>query len=1042
MSSAQRHLVRAAVFEVEEAPPGGTVAMETFPGWVRRALLPVAEEVFDEVADPERLLRIDRLELELGPLDPGDPTGEMVNRFRQALRDALRRRVDGSGPSTTPPTPPDEARLVRSGAEADAGALAELLRVGDLPWWADPGAEGSPGDLARRVVAAGSPLLRAALGGRRPTRLVLERFVRQADDPTLGRAFRTLGGGGWAGRLERFLAASRRAGASPGAVEAMRCDVAVAVLDALLRGRNPATVGATLRGGGGRAEAVPAAWRAGAEALRREALQALRAALAGDPGAVADAWWEARAVAGPEERSEAVREALAQVGPFRDRVLRSVPTAVYLDWVDLLAPGNAPTVAAELLREARRTGAGDPAGRRRELLDAATRRAGRGGRRAPARGPGSGPEPPASVNAGAGEAPSAARPFEHPLERALRTAGSLPAEARLFGWLRTDPRRVAGAIRRRGRTVEARRSMVRSWGDEALVAVARALDPIRFPRIVEILEAPGRHLAAVEAGARASGGLRDHLWEASLAFLVFRGEDDAPDDPAAFLQARLEARPPVDEALGRGAGRGDGTPPPTDGGGDAALPEGTGGAGRARRVEKPPGAGGSDPGRDPPGEVESGPSVAAGRGEVPPPGDAAPRRSKDPGGPAGMGTPDRSAGRTPGPSPGGDEDALARPGPVEDPVDSGPPPRDLPDRPAHGVAALLRALAGGRSVEAGTLVRALDRAVERDRSDLLSVLEEGLGSEAVRRALADLLGPEARSRLLRFLRPGPGTDGLLEAARLLGRAAHPFVEGDGEAAGWAFLMEYMVGEGRWPEPGAWARAFLRRVAGVDGVDGAGERDEGDPGSRAAAVRARLAAMEGSGGDAGRIRSLLDATAGSSLPRPSRPDPGGDGGDAWVENAGLVLVAPFLPRLFGTLGLLDGRSFRGPAASERAAHLLQHLVEERADRPEHLLVLNKLLCGVGPDRTLPRSIEVTPAEDEEIRSLLRAVIEHWSALGNTSIEGLRTSFLHRPGRLSSAERAWRLQVEDRAFDVLLDRIPWAYGIVRLPWMDRPLHVDWR
>jgi len=34
------------------------------------------------------------------------------------------------------------------------------------------------------------------------------------------------------------------------------------------------------------------------------------------------------------------------------------------------------------------------------------------------------------------------------------------------------------------------------------------------------------------------------------------------------------------------------------------------------------------------------------------------------------------------------------------------------------------------------------------------------------------------------------------------------------------------------------------------------------------------------------------------------------------------------------------------------------------------------------------------------------------------------------------------VEPRSFDMLLDRLPWSIATLRLPWMDRVLHVDWR
>jgi hypothetical protein len=34
------------------------------------------------------------------------------------------------------------------------------------------------------------------------------------------------------------------------------------------------------------------------------------------------------------------------------------------------------------------------------------------------------------------------------------------------------------------------------------------------------------------------------------------------------------------------------------------------------------------------------------------------------------------------------------------------------------------------------------------------------------------------------------------------------------------------------------------------------------------------------------------------------------------------------------------------------------------------------------------------------------------------------------------------VETRAFDMLLDGLPWAFSVIRHPWMTRTLYVEWR
>lgn len=354
------------------------------------------------------------------------------------------------------------------------------------------------------------------------------------------------------------------------------------------------------------------------------------------------------------------------------------------------------------------------------------------------------------------------------------------------------------------------------------------------------------------------------------------------------------------------------------------------------------------------------------------------------------------------------------------------------------VADLLAGLGRGERPAPEVVAGALQRAEAEDPRGLRRLLEEALGVASTAATLADLLPPRGRDRLLRFLRPGAAVGRLVEAVDLLAAAARAFTGPVDPGARWGFLVGYLVAEGRLPEAGRVAGPFLTFLEDTGAWSG-------PRGGLVRAVRSRLSGAD-TPGDPALVRILLDGTAGDSLPteaRPARPveEESGDE-DVFVTNAGLVLVAPFLARLFTKLGLTEGRAFRDDEAAERAAHLLQHLVEERADRPEHLLVLNRVLCGVPPGRPLPRSIVVGPEEDEAIRGLLAAVVEHWGALGNTSIQGLRESFLQREGLLGRVDGAWRLQVEERAFDVLLDRIPWSFRTVRLPWMEALLHVEWR
>ncbi len=159
----------------------------------------------------------------------------------------------------------------------------------------------------------------------------------------------------------------------------------------------------------------------------------------------------------------------------------------------------------------------------------------------------------------------------------------------------------------------------------------------------------------------------------------------------------------------------------------------------------------------------------------------------------------------------------------------------------------------------------------------------------------------------------------------------------------------------------------------------------------------------------------------------------------VENAGLVVLWPFIEHLFERLGLVTERRFRGAEASRRAVGLLQHLATGEREPVEYQLPLAKALCGAGG--VFEFGPPVTDEEAEECENLLAAAIGHAPILGEMSVDGFRGSFLIRKGTLGVRDGAWLLRVERASYDVVLDRLPWGFGWINLPWMEAPLCVEW-
>jgi hypothetical protein len=160
---------------------------------------------------------------------------------------------------------------------------------------------------------------------------------------------------------------------------------------------------------------------------------------------------------------------------------------------------------------------------------------------------------------------------------------------------------------------------------------------------------------------------------------------------------------------------------------------------------------------------------------------------------------------------------------------------------------------------------------------------------------------------------------------------------------------------------------------------------------------------------------------------------------YTNQAGLVLLHPFLPRFFEVLGITDGEKLLQP---ERAPGLLYFLATGQPLAPEYELTLPKILCNLPLNTPLPADIGITPQEQDEAITLLEAVIRHWPALRNTSPDGLRGNFLNRLGKLSPyPDGGWLLQVENQTHDLLLDQLPWSIAMLKLPWMPHLLRVEW-
>ncbi|MEC4678498.1 MAG: contractile injection system tape measure protein, partial [Nitrospirota bacterium] len=176
--------------------------------------------------------------------------------------------------------------------------------------------------------------------------------------------------------------------------------------------------------------------------------------------------------------------------------------------------------------------------------------------------------------------------------------------------------------------------------------------------------------------------------------------------------------------------------------------------------------------------------------------------------------------------------------------------------------------------------------------------------------------------------------------------------------------------------------------------------------------------------------------------PNSPDFGSlDADECYLENAGLVILWPFLNHFFKHMDLLEKKGFKDRVSLHRAVLLLQYLATEEAQPAEYSLTLNRILCGMALETVFDPDTPISEEEALECRAFLEAVIAKVPILKSMSPEGFRGSFLLRKGVLNTRDGVWLLRVTRSDFDVVLDRFPWSIGWVKLPWMSLPLQVEW-
>ena len=151
---------------------------------------------------------------------------------------------------------------------------------------------------------------------------------------------------------------------------------------------------------------------------------------------------------------------------------------------------------------------------------------------------------------------------------------------------------------------------------------------------------------------------------------------------------------------------------------------------------------------------------------------------------------------------------------------------------------------------------------------------------------------------------------------------------------------------------------------------------------------------------------------------------------FVPNAGLVILAPFLKMWLAAIHLVKNGQFISQKHQEKAVLLTQYLVTGNTFIPEEAILLNKILCGWEIEQPVSTELQINELEQEESQQMLHAVIDYWKSLGKVSIAALQETYLLRNGKLILKNEQWKLVVERKGVDVLMENLPWSIGLVEI------------
>lgn len=161
---------------------------------------------------------------------------------------------------------------------------------------------------------------------------------------------------------------------------------------------------------------------------------------------------------------------------------------------------------------------------------------------------------------------------------------------------------------------------------------------------------------------------------------------------------------------------------------------------------------------------------------------------------------------------------------------------------------------------------------------------------------------------------------------------------------------------------------------------------------------------------------------------------------YVQNAGLVLIHPFMKNLFIYCNLIDAKTQK-LINPELCIHLLHYIATGKTNQPESDMLFEKFLCNIPLQQSISRHVKLSKKHKTHAKKVIEAIQQNWSAMKISSPELIQHEFLQRSGKLVLDNDNYTLTIERKTQDILLDKISWGISFIKLPWQDQFIYVNW-